>query len=184
MKIIFGRKINYLPLTICLIVSLIVGYMILLLSSQKITAVILGGVSLLIGLFICSLNLSNYYGYWKIDEAGIHYDNYPNSLRIVLSIIFPFLENQSTIAFNEIKSFAIVVGKNVRAPRGTFGGIFYHPDAVLERLPISYYLSVKLKNNHEIDLNLTNNIDDSEIEKMLIILEKKTGQKPDLIKQQ
>jgi len=186
MSLNFGRKIISLPLLICLLSSLVVGYCLFLITGQSSTGLLFGILCLVVSPFIFSINLTSYYGFWQIDDKGLHYYDYGTTGRKFRAILLPMIDKEMSIDFNEIKSFSIVASEGIRAPEKILGGVFYGytPDVVLSRFPTAYYLSLKLADNQEVDLDLAFNLNDTnEIEKMIQLLESKTNLKVNLVRQ-
>jgi len=184
MSLNFGRRINSIPLLICLLSSLAVGYCLFLITGQLSTGLLFGILCLVVSPFVFSINLTSYYGYWQIDDKGLHYYDYGTTGRRVVAIVLPMTNKEMNLDFNKIKSFSIVASEGIRAPEKILGGVFYTPDIVLSRFPTAYYLSLKLANDQEVDLDLASNLNDTnDIEKMVQLLESKTNLKVNLFRQ-
>ncbi len=186
MDIEFGRRISYKPLLIILLVSILIGYFIYTFSNQIAIAILFGVICFIVGPLLYSINLSNLYGYWKIDENGIQYCDYSTFGKRMSAILFPFGSKESTIKFDEIESSSVFAGKGIQAPDWALGGVLYGytPNTILNRFPSEYYFDLKLKNDQEINLDLSQNIDDdTNIENTIKLLKLKTGQQVKLITQ-
>jgi len=100
--------------------------------------------------------------------------------------LLPLTQKDTVIEFSEIKSFSVFAGKEIKAPEGILGGVFYgySPDTVLQRFPTAYYFSVVLNNGKQVDLDLSMNVDDTDkIEDAISLIGSKTGKRVQLIKE-
>jgi len=189
MSLTFGRKINYSPLLVTLIISVLIGYFLFLISHQVSIGIIFGIISLIVIPFIYSLNLSGSYGYWTIDDNGINSSDYSTTGKKIKAILLPNIEKESSVKFDEIKSFSLVVGQGMSAPKGigpdgAIAASFYVVDSAMQYYSSPYYLSLELNNGQEIDLDLSANADNkNEVEKAIKLIESNTDIKPKLMKQ-
>lgn len=189
MSISFGRKINYLPLLISLVIGLVVGYFLYLLSTQIFVGILFGILTILACSAIYAIHLASSYGFWKIDESGIRYDDYRTTNQRFKALLTPMSETETLVKFADIQSFAVVVGKSMPAPKGigsegAIDGSFYVVDSALLCLSNTYFISLKLKDGEEIDLNLTTSDGNSaDVENTIELLEAKTNTKASLVKQ-
>lgn len=189
MSISFGRKINYLPLLISLVIGLVVGYFLYLLSTQIFVGILFGILTILACSAIYSIHLASSYGFWQIDDSGIRYNDYRTTSQRVKALLTPSSETETLVKFDDIQSFAIVVGKSMPTPKGigpagAIDGSFYVTDSALLCLANAYFISLKLKDGEEVDLNLsTNKADSTDIENIIELLETKTNTKANLVKQ-
>lgn len=158
----FGRKINYVPMTISLAVGVIVGLVIAVFAHQALLAVILGITVIVICALIFAKSLSDLYGYWELTEEGIRCYDYLNFSVKFQSVLMPFSEDQMTFKYDDIKSLRVVVGREMNAPANILGGSFYAPKKIMFNLPTPYYLEIKLKDGREVNLDLSADWDDTE----------------------
>lgn len=180
----FGRKINYTPMLVSWAVGLIVGLLIFIFSHQWLLAVILGITFLVISALIFARSLSDFYGYWEVDDKGIKSHNYLNFSVRLQSVLFPFYEEQDKFEFKDIKSLTVVVGKEMNAPANILGGSFYAPKKIMFHLPTPYYLGLTLKDGRQINLDLSADWDDSETIEYIIALICSEAEIPaDIVKQ-
>lgn len=184
-----GKKINYLPLTICLIIGIVISYLMYLVSRQVFISVLFGIIGLIVSILIYSLNLSNSYNYWQIDDREIQYNNYDTTAQKVQAIILPLATNRRTLKFSEISSIALVIGKGMEmtAGIGSEGAIdasAYVVDSALQHFYSPYYLMLKLKDGRKVDLDLSKNkTDKANVERLIKEIELKTNLKAKLVKQ-
>ena len=74
----FGRKINYVPMTVSWVIGILVGLVITVFTHQILLAVILGVTFLVITALIFARTLSDFYGYWEVTDDGIRGYDYQN----------------------------------------------------------------------------------------------------------
>lgn len=188
LKISFGKRINYIPLLICLASSIIIGYAIFLMFNNVSISLLLGILSLIVMIMICTLNLTKTYGYWEISKQGIKYNDLVSTEQKVAAILVPKKTKESFINYSEIEAVQLVATAGIKAPSmakesGAF--LAYSPDTVLDRFPSDYYLTVKLKNGHEVDLDLSSSVSNTtDIAKMIEMIKKETHQDVALVRQE
>ena len=173
-KFTFGRKISYLPLLISLIVGLIVSIFFYTLSNQIAVSIIFGLLCFIVALALYVINLSDAYGYWKIDSQHVEYYDYSTAGKRLKAIFLPFGGNQMSVTLNQVADANVVIGKKMQVPANITAAaasaymVYYYPSA--------YYLSFKLKDNREVDLDLSfDETDKSKIEQMLQMLDSSAG---------
>ncbi|MFC6176802.1 hypothetical protein ACFQAV_08105 [Companilactobacillus huachuanensis] len=149
-------------------------------SKQTGISIMFGLLCLIVALALYVINLSDAYGYWQIDQAQIEYYDYSTAIKRFKAILIPFGRNQITINLNEITSASLVVGKKIQVPSNIKAAA---ASAYLVYLyPSSYYLGLKLKDDREVDLDLSfDEVDKSKIEQMLQLLDSKTESAVNLI---
>ncbi|WP_404280225.1 hypothetical protein [Companilactobacillus paralimentarius] len=188
MKVSFGKRINYIPLLICLASSIIIGYAIFLMFNNVSISLLLGILSLIVMIMICTLNLTKTYGYWEISKQGIKYSDLVSTGQKVAAILVPRKTKESFINYSKVKAVQLVATTGIKAPSMVkeSGALFaYSPDTVLDRFPSDYYLTVKLKDGYEINLDLSSSVSDtSDIAEMIEIVEKETHQDVALVRQE
>ncbi|GEO56971.1 hypothetical protein LBO01_01000 [Companilactobacillus paralimentarius] len=137
---------------------------------------------------ICTLNLTKNYGYWEVDKQSIRYSDLSSTGQKVKAILVPKKTKESLINYSEIEAVKLVATAGIKAPSMVkeSGALFaYSPDTVLDRFPSDYYLTVKLKNGYEINLDLSSSVSDtSDIAEMIEIVEKETHQDVALVRQE
>lgn len=180
----FGRKINNVPMIISLVIGLIVGILTFVFVKQILLAIILGITAIVVVALGYAKILSDFYGYWEINEKGIKYYDYQNFSIRFQSILFPFGERQMEFKYEDIKSLTVVVGKEMNAPANILGGSFNAVQKIMFHLPTPYYLDIRLKDSREVDLDLSADWDDSEtIENVLTIICTEAKIQPEIVKQ-
>lgn len=188
LEVSFGKKINYVPLLICLASSIIIGYAIFLMFSNVSISLLLGIFSLVVMIMIYTVNLTKNYGYWEVNKQGIRYSDLSSTGQKVKAILVPKKTKESLINYSEIEAVKLVATAGIKAPSMVkeSGALFaYSPDTVLDRFPSDYYLTVKSKDGHEVDLDLSSSVSDtSDIAKMIEIVEKETRQDVVLVRQE
>lgn len=188
LKISFGKRINYIPLLICLASSIIIGYAIFLMFNNVSISLLLGILSLIVMIMICTLNLTKTYGYWEISKRGIKYNDLVSTEQKVAAILVPKKNEENFISYSEIKAVQLVATAGIKAPSMVkeSGAFFaYSPDTVLDRFPSDYYLTVRLKNEHEVDLDLSSSVSNTtDIAKMIEMIKKETHQDVALVRQE
>lgn len=188
LEVSFGKKINYAPLLICLASSIIIGYAIFLMFSNVSISLLLGIFSLVVMIMIYTVNLTKNYGYWEVNKQGIRYSDLSSTEQKVAAILVPKKTKESLINYSEIEAVKLVATAGIKAPSMVkeSGALFaYSPDTVLDRFPSDYYLTVKSKDGHEVDLDLSSSVSDtSDIAKMIEIVEKETRQDVALVRQE
>ncbi|KRK83312.1 hypothetical protein FC78_GL002122 [Companilactobacillus bobalius DSM 19674] len=139
-------------------------------------------------IMICTLNLTKNYGYWEVDKQSIRYSDLSSTGQKVKAILVPKKTKESLINYSEIEAVKLVATAGIKAPSMVkeSGALFaYSPDTVLDRFPSDYYLTVKLKNGYEINLDLSSSVSDtSDIAEMIEIVEKETHQDVALVRQE
>ncbi|OVE98995.1 hypothetical protein [Companilactobacillus bobalius] len=145
-------------------------------------------MSLVVMIMICTLNLTKNYGYWEVDKQSIRYSDLSSTGQKVKAILVPKKTKESLINYSEIEAVKLVATAGIKAPSMVkeSGALFaYSPDTVLDRFPSDYYLTVKLKNGYEINLDLSSSVSDtSDIAEMIEIVEKETHQDVALVRQE
>ncbi|WP_119327436.1 hypothetical protein [Companilactobacillus musae] len=180
----FGRKINYVPMTVSLIIGLLVGILVFVFSKQALLAVILGIAGLVVVALLFARSMTDFYGYWKVTDKGIESYNYQNFSVRFQSALLPFSEDPLKIKFQDIKGLTVIVGKDMNAPANILGGSFSAPKKIMFHLPTPYYLELKLKDGREINLDLSADWDDSEtIEYVLAVICDQAGIGAEIVKQ-
>lgn len=180
MTLSFGRKINYVPLIICISVSILVGGFLFLFSKQAPIGIMFGILCLIVSPLLYSLNLSRDYDCWQIDQRGIYYYDYSTTVKKVKAMLLPSEEHETVVRFDQIESFAIVVNKSMGlpagfGPNGSIDASFYVVDTAMAAFSSPYYLALNLKNQTEVDLDLSTNAKDvTEIKEMIRELENQT----------
>ncbi|KRO00030.1 hypothetical protein [Companilactobacillus kimchiensis] len=184
MSLRFGRKISYLPFLVCLFAGVVIGFCLYFLSGNVVIGILFGILGFIVGAYIYSINLSSYYGYWEVDNDGVHYYDYGTTSKRVRAILLPTFAKKMIMQFDDIKSSALVVGKGIQAPKGTFGGVNYAPDVVLSRFPTAYFLTITLSNGQEVDLDLAEQSNSkADIQEMVKVFNEKTGSKVKFLEQ-
>jgi len=173
-KFTFGRKISYVPLLISVIVGLAVGTFFFILSKQAVISVLFGLLCFIVALALYVINLSDAYGYWQIDAQHVEYYDYSSAVKRLKAIFLPFGGNQKWVALNQVADADLVIGKKMQVPANITAAaasaymVYYYPS--------SYYLSLRLKDDREIDLDLSfDETDKSKIEQMLQMLDSSSG---------
>ncbi|CAJ1182007.1 hypothetical protein CPR19088_GLDEOEPO_01561 [Companilactobacillus paralimentarius] len=184
-KIEFGRKINYVPMTVSLVTGLVVGLLIYIFTKIVLLAVILGITALVIVALLYARSMTDFYGYWEVNDEGIRTYNYQNFSVRLQSVLLPFSESQFAFKFADIKSLTVVVGKGMNAPANILGGSFNAPKKIMFHLPTPYYLELKLNDGREVNLDLSADWDDSEtIEYVIAVICSEAGIPAEIIKQE
>ncbi|CAJ1176933.1 hypothetical protein ATN96_01725 [Companilactobacillus paralimentarius] len=188
LKVSFGKRINYIPLLICLASSIIIGYAIFLMFNNVSISLLLGILSLIVMIMICTLNLTKTYGYWEISKQGIKYSDLVSTGQKVAAILVPRKTKESFINYSKVMAVQLVATTGIKAPSMVkeSGALFaYSPDTVLDRFPSDYYLTVKLENGHKIDLDLSSSVSNTtDIAKMIEMIEKETHHDVELVRQE
>lgn len=180
----FGRKINYVPMTISLVVGLIVGGGIFIFAHQALLAVILGVTFLVITALIYAWVFSDFYGYWQLGETGIKDYNYQNFAVRFQSVLFPFSDDQIDFKYTDIKHLTVIVGKEMNAPANILGGSFNAPKKIMFNIPTPYYLELELKDSRTVNLDLSMDWEDSElIEYAIAVICDQAGIEAGIVKQ-
>lgn len=188
LEVKFGKKINYIPLLICLASSIIIGYAIFLISNNISISLLLGVLCLIVIIMIYTLNLTKNYGYWEINNQGIRYSNLDSTGEKIKAILVPTNVEENSIGFDDIKTVQLIATAGIKAPTAVkeSGALFsYSPDTVLNRFPSDYYLLIKLVDNQEVYLDLAASVSDTDnIAKMIELIEKGTQMKVGLVRQE
>ncbi|MQS75786.1 hypothetical protein [Companilactobacillus halodurans] len=180
----FGQKINYVPMAISWGIGLIIGLGIAFFTHLVLLAVILGVTFLVISGLVFARTLSDFYGYWEVDNNGIKSFDYQNFAVRFQSILMPFSEDQFIFKFSDIKALTVVVGKDMNAPANVLGGSFNAPKKIIFNLPTPYYLRVQLKDSREVNLDLSVDWEDSEaIQYVIAMICDKANIGADIVKQ-
>jgi len=110
-KIEFGKKINYRPLTLSLIISFFAGTLGLTVNI-KISIISFFVVLFLLLCIYYPLNLKRLFGHWQLEKYGISYykmNTYRDKLKIIL---FPNNTDFQFISYSQIKDFQIIESDN------------------------------------------------------------------------
>lgn len=158
----FGREINYVPMAISAAIGVVVGIIVAIFTHSALLAVILGITVLVVCALLFARSLSDFYGYWEIDDESISEYNYQNFSVKFQSILMPFSEDQMTFKLTDIKELTVIVGKGMNAPSNILGGSFNAPKKIMFHLPTPYYLELKLRDGRTVNLDLSVDADDSE----------------------
>jgi len=181
----FGQRINYTPMIVSLVVGIIVGAIIQIVTHQFMLAIILGIAALVICGLLFARSMTDFYGYWSIDDQGIKSHNYQNMSVRFQSVLFPFSDDKDEFKFTDIKSLEVVVGKEMNAPANVLGGSFKAPKKIMFHLPTPYYLDLKLNDGREVNLDLSADWDDTEtIAYVIALICDKANIEAGIIKQQ
>lgn len=180
----FGRKINNVPMYVSWGSGILVGILFFIFAKSVLLAVILGIAALVVVALIYARMLSDFYGYWEIDEKGIKYFDYQNFAVRFQSVLFPFSEGTTNFKFGDVKELNVIVGKEMNAPSNILGGSFYAPKKIMFHLPTPYYLDLKLVDGREVNLDLSADWDDTEtIEYVLAVICTEAEIQPEILKQ-
>jgi len=165
----FGRKINYVPLLVSLGVGIIISIFFFMLFNQTVISILFGVLSLVVAIGLYLINLSNSYGYWEISQQEIIYCDYNSNGKKLQAILFPFGKHQTELKLDQIKSASLVVGKKMTVPANIKAA---PPSAYLVcYYPSAYYLGLKLKNDQEVDLDLSRDEENKDkIEQLIKLL--------------
>lgn len=141
----FGKKVNYRPLLISLLIASLVG-----IPAQDIFKRPL--ISILVGLGLFSIIFFGYYlpniplefSYWEADEQFIRYVDTSNLRTRILSMFLPFINPLTIIDKTDIKTISVIgnINQDFEAPMAI--AMVHNPD----------YVRVTLKNNQIIDLSI------------------------------
>lgn len=184
-KIEFGRKVNYVPMTVSFVTGLVVGVLIFVFTKIMLLAVILGITALVVVALLFARSMSDFYGYWEINDEGIRSYDYLNFSIRLQSVLFPFSESQLDFKFKDIKSLTVVVGAEMNAPSNVLGGSFYAPKKIMFHLPTPYYLDLKLIDGRVVTLDLSADWDDTEtIEYVIAVICSEADIPADIVKQE
>jgi len=155
---------------ISLVVGVVVGALIEIFSHQLMLAVILGVTALVVCALLFARSMTDFYGYWSIDDENIQSYNYQNFSVRFQSVLFPFSEDKDKFKLTDIKALEVVVGKEMNAPANILGGSFKAPQKIMFNLPTPYYLELSLKDGRTINLDLSADWDDTETIQYIIAL--------------
>lgn len=160
----FGRKINYLPLFLNLLISVIVSGLMLIVFKQVGVSVFFGVLCLIIVTALCSTNLVRSFGYWKITATGIDYYDYSTNGKRLLAILMPFSQTQEQVDFDKIISMSLVIGRAFQVPEivKAAPASAYIVQTYETKYATPYYLELELEDGHKIDLDLSLNTNDNE----------------------
>lgn len=154
----FGKKVNYRPLLISLLIASLVG-----IPAQDIFKRPL--ISILVGLGLFSIIFFGYYlpniplefSYWEADEQFIRYVDTSNLRTRILSMFPPFINPLTIIDKTDIKTISVIgnINQDFEAPMA----IPYTPALGIGYAAIAMvhnpdYVRVTLKNNQIIDLSI------------------------------
>lgn len=145
----FARKISFAPLLISIFMGIIVTAIVYSIVPNSPSVWISFGILGFIveSLLIYPRYLADTYGYWKIDEQGIHYYDYSTWKKEVRAIFLPVREKPSKLSFADIKNFSVVDGKSIMNTQYPLGGTLKAPLA--RKI---HYLVIQT-NNDEVRLN-------------------------------
>ncbi|CAJ2230538.1 hypothetical protein CPBBRM18_IMEEAPEM_00080 [Companilactobacillus paralimentarius] len=103
----FGKRINYRPLMISLVLSLLPGFIISMMLSK------VGGLILGIAIFLISFIgyyfriLPVLFNYWEVGSGYVQYIDLNSNSERFKALLLPFSIHEKTIDFNSIKSVTI-----------------------------------------------------------------------------
>lgn len=120
----FERKISFEPLLISIFFGIVVTIIVYALFSTMPIFALVGGI-LAFGidsLVIFPRSLEKFYDYWSVDETGIYYSDYDTWSKQLLAIFLPMSRQLKKLPFEQIRSFAIVDGKNIMNTQTSNGG--------------------------------------------------------------
>ena len=128
----------------CIVISIIVGGFLFLFSRQVPVGIMFGILCLVVSPLIYTLNLSHDYDCWQMDNYGIHYYDYSTTAKKVKAMLLPDVEPEQVIRFEQIESFAIVVGQSMGLPAGfgpdgAIAASFYVVDSAMAKFDSPYY---------------------------------------------
>lgn len=145
----FARKINFEPLLLSAFFGIVISTIVYSILPKYPSAWILCGVLAFIleSMLIYPRSLSNFYGYWKINDRGIYYYDYSTWEKRILAIFLPGHEKITELPFSDIKAFSVIDGKSIMNTQYPLGGALKAPLA--RKI---HYLVIET-NNREIKLN-------------------------------
>lgn len=165
----FGRKIDYRPLIVCIISSILIVYCLSSFSNSIYIGVAFGILTFILGIALFSLRMDDLFGCWKVSNHRIEFMDYSASKKRILALLFPFHMKNREIEIKDINSILLFIGKDIKVPDNTLGGTYfntYSPEKILEHMSTPYYIELNMKNGEKIILdlswdinNVTNNSD-------------------------
>lgn len=125
----FARKINFEPLLISIFFGIIVAVIsYAIFPMYPLVWVAVGILAFAVeSLLIYPKYFSNYYGYWKADDRGIHYYDYGTWSKKVQTIFSPASGKSVDVPYSAIKAFVVVDGQTIMNTQTTRGGAFNKP---------------------------------------------------------
>jgi len=127
----FARKINFAPLLTSIFFGIIISTIVYSIFPQyPVIWIICGVLAFMIeSMLIYPKHFNNTYGYWKIDDQGIHYYDYSTWQKRLYAIYFPLLEKPVEVPYSAIKTFSLIDGKSIMNTRYPLGGVLNTPQA-------------------------------------------------------
>lgn len=125
----FERKINFEPLLISIFFGIVVTVIVYAIFPTMPIFAITGGI-LAFGvdsLVIFPKSLEKFYDYWSVDETGIYYSDYDTWSKQLVAVFLPMKKQLQKIPFDQIRSFALVDGKNIMNTQNPTGGELNYP---------------------------------------------------------
>jgi hypothetical protein len=120
----FERKISFGPLLISIFFGIVIGTIVYSIFPKfPLVGVILGILAFISeSMVIYPKYLSKSYGYWKVDDQGIHYYDYSTWKKRVLAVFLPEHEKVIAVPFSDIQMFSVVDGKSIMNTQYPLGG--------------------------------------------------------------
>ncbi|AUI72635.1 hypothetical protein [Companilactobacillus alimentarius] len=188
----FGRKINYVPLLITLIIGVGIGIVCFLISRNILIGIMFGLLSIIIASSIISINIQKYFGYWEISKDGIQYCEYDSFGKRISAIFFPHFVKNISININNINSISLKKNKGLSDPKGigpngAIDSSYYIVGSALNDFTDKYFFNVALTNGKNIDLSAFDDTNDINkivsdisniIGKEVFVKSTRLGQKP------
>lgn len=176
----FGRKINYIPLLISLVIGVCIGMVCYLISRDLLIGFIFGLLSIIITSSIISLNIQKYFDYWEISKNGIQYCDYNSLKKRILAIFFPDFIKTISININDISSISLEVNKGLSDPKGigpdgAIAASYYVVGSALNEFTDKYFFDIILTNGQRIYLSAFDDIYD--IDKTISYITNISGRK-------
>ncbi len=179
-ELTFGRKINYVPLVISLGIGIIISVFFYTFVHKIGISISFGLLCFVVAVALYAVKLSDTYGYWHINRQQINYYDYKTIGNRIKAILLPFNSKQSTVDVEQIVAASLVIGKKMQVPANIKAApasaylVYFYPSA--------YYLGLKLKDNQEVDLDLSfDEMDNKKIEQMVQLLNTQLGSPVTLI---
>lgn len=165
----FGRKINYLPLVISLGIGIIISVFFYTFVNKMEISILFGLLCFMVAVALYAIKLSDTYGYWHINDKQINYYDYRTMGKRIKAILFPFNSKLAVVDIKQVVAASLVIGKKIQVPANIKAApasaylVYFYPSA--------YYLGLKLKDNQEVDLDLSfDEMNNKKIEQMVKLL--------------
>lgn len=139
----FARRITWKPLINSLIFGAAVGTFLFIILNQN------WGIGVSVAIIVAFIQssmvypryLPKLYGYWRIDNGNVYYNDYSTWTKRIKAIFLPWSQKLIRVPFEDITSYSLVVSKKKKTDKWT-----------------PHYIVLRLDNGEDIALDLSWNL--------------------------